>query len=220
MAVFYTGNTGRSTGPHLDFRVWDVEKGGYVDPTRFTSALTSGGKGINQFTMTSPYGADRGSYIHEGVDYATEIGTPIEVKGEYLGTFNDGRGGITSQYAHKGDDGRFYDLLLMHGSDDNAVTMGGAKHDFDYGLLDDAEPIATALETPDTETMHRSEAKQRAQEYINRDRTAAEVVDSLGNNFGDMKSERLGAALAGAQEDIIEERMRKGMHPGTIRVLK
>lgn len=89
MATFYTGNTGRSRGPHLDFRVWDVEKGKYIDPTRFTSALSSGGKGINQFTMTDPYGKDRGSYIHKGVDYATEIGTPIDVKGTFLGTFND-----------------------------------------------------------------------------------------------------------------------------------
>ena len=217
MAIFYTGNTGRSSGPHLDFRVWDVEKGGYIDPTRFTNALTSGGKGINQFRMTSPYGADRGSYIHQGVDYATEIGTPIEVKGKFLGTFNDGRGGITSQYAHKGDDGRFYDLLLMHGSDDNAVTMDAAKHDFDYNLLGNDDPVTEIV--VDTNPV-RSEAKQRAQEYINRERTAAEVVSALGNDFGDMKSARLGAALAGAQEDIIEERMRKGMQPGIIRVLK
>ena len=217
MATFYTGNTGRSRGPHLDFRVWDVKKGRYVDPSRFTNALTSGGKGIDQFTMTSPYGADRGSYIHEGVDYATEIGTPIEVKGKFLGTFNDGGGGITSQYAHRGDDGEFYDLLLMHGSDDNEVTMSGAKHDFDYGLLGQEDPVTEIV--VDSNPL-RSEAKQRAQEYINRERTAAEVVSALGNDFGDMKSARLGAALAGAQEDIIEERIRKGMQPGIIRVLK
>ena len=71
MASFYTGNTGRSTGPHLDFRVYDVEGGGYIDPTPFSKYLSSGGKGLDQFTMTSPYGADRGSYIHKGVDYAT-----------------------------------------------------------------------------------------------------------------------------------------------------
>ena len=128
MATFYTGNTGRSTGPHLDFRVWDVAAGGYIDPSSFTSYLTSNGKGLDQFTMTSPYGADRGSYIHKGVDYATEMGTPIDVAGTYLTTFNDPGGGITSQYAIERD-GKKYELLLMHGNDQNTILSDGAKTD-------------------------------------------------------------------------------------------
>ena len=163
MATFYTGNTGRSRGPHLDFRVWDVEKGSYIDPTPFTKALSSDGKGIDQFTLTSPYGADRGSYTHKGVDYATEIGTPIDVDGQFLGTFNDGGGGITSQYAYVGDDGRAYDLLLMHGREGTETTMGSARTDFDYnslgmssseGLDPDADPLGT-----------RKAAKERAINY-------------------------------------------------------
>ena len=128
MATFFTGNTGRSTGPHLDFRVWDVEKGGYIDPMPFTSYLSSNGKGIDQFTLTSPYGADRGSYIHQGVDYATEIGTPINVNGTFLTTFNDAGGGITNQYAIERD-GKQYELLLMHGSDANKILTDGARTD-------------------------------------------------------------------------------------------
>ena len=82
MATFFTGNSGRSTGPHLDFRVYSHATGGYVDPSPFSSYVRSGEGGLNQFTQTSPYGADRGSYIHQGIDYATEMGTPIEVDGK------------------------------------------------------------------------------------------------------------------------------------------
>ncbi len=152
MASFYTGNTGRSTGPHLDFRVYDVEGGGYIDPTGFTGYLSSGGKGLDQFTMTSPYNADRGSYIHKGVDYATELGTKIDVDGSFLTTFNDKGGGITNQYAIE-KDGKKYELLLMHGNDQNTVLSDGA---ITNGLA------ATSKTTP---TPERAEAKTKAQNY-------------------------------------------------------
>ena len=152
MASFYTGNTGRSTGPHLDFRVWDVESGGYIDPTGFTGYLSSGGKGLDQFKMTSPYGADRGSYIHKGVDYATELGTKIDVDGSFLTTFNDKGGGITNQYAIE-KDGKKYELLLMHGNDQNTV------------LSDAAITNGLAATTKTTPTPERVEAKTKAQNY-------------------------------------------------------
>ena len=154
MASFYTGNTGKSTGPHLDFRVWDVDGGGYIDPTSFASHLSSGGKGLDQFTMTSPYGADRGDYIHKGVDYATELGTKIDVDGSFLTTFNDKGGGITNQYAIE-KDGKKYELLLMHGKDQNTVLSDAA---ITNGLA------ATNKTTP---TPARSEAKTKAQDYKN-----------------------------------------------------
>ena len=152
MTSFYTGNTGRSTGPHLDFRVWDVESGGYIDPTGFTGYLSSGGKGLDQFKMTSPYGADRGSYIHKGVDYATELGTKIDVDGSFLTTFNDKGGGITNQYAIE-KDGKKYELLLMHGNDQNTV------------LSDAAITNGLAATTKTTPTPERVEAKTKAQNY-------------------------------------------------------
>ena len=152
MASFYTGNTGRSKGPHLDFRVWDVESGGYIDPTGFTGYLSSGGKGLDQFKMTSPYGADRGSYIHKGVDYATELGTKIDVDGSFLTTFNDKGGGITNQYAIE-KDGKKYELLLMHGNDQNTV------------LSDAAITNGLAATTKTTPTPERVEAKTKAQNY-------------------------------------------------------
>ena len=129
MATFYTGNTGRSTGPHLDFRVWDVNKGGYTDPSRFTDRMMVGDKKLtDMFSVTSPYGADRGSYIHKGIDYATPVGTGITITGgNYLGTFNDKGGGITSQYGITDDDGNPFEILLMHGNKNNKITMEGAN---------------------------------------------------------------------------------------------
>ena len=150
MASFITGNTGRSTGPHLDFRVYDVETGGYVDPTGFTGYLTSGGKGLDQFTMTSPFGEDRGSYIHKGVDYATPLGTTIDVDGTFLTTFNDKGGGITNQYAIE-HDGKQYELLLMHGNDQNTVLSDGA--------ITDGTPSSGST------TPTRTKAKEKAKAY-------------------------------------------------------
>jgi hypothetical protein len=160
MATFYTGNTGRSTGPHLDFRVYSHRTGGYVDPTAFTSYVTSGDGGLDQFTMTSPYGADRGSYIHKGIDYATEIGTPITVAGgKYLTTWDDkGGGGITSQYEID-HDGEKYDILLMHGSDQNKILSQSAVTD---GV---SLSSFTPPETPQKPTDSQVEAKTRAKAY-------------------------------------------------------
>ena len=159
MATFYTGNTGRSTGPHLDFRVWSHATGDYVDPTPFTSYVSSGEGGLDQFTQTSPYGADRGSYIHKGVDYATEVGTPITVNGKYLTTWNDkGGGGITNQYEIEHDGGK-YDILLMHGNDQNTILSESAVTD---GV---SLSSFTPPETPQKPTDSQVEAKTRAQEY-------------------------------------------------------
>ena len=129
---FYTGASGRGTGPHLDFRIWDVEKGAYVDPTPYTSILTSGDQLVaDAFPMTSGYGMRThptlgGRRMHHGIDFGTPEGTPITVGGEYLGTWRDGGGGgIMSQYAFTGDDGRKYEAILLHGSDENRITGRG-----------------------------------------------------------------------------------------------
>ena len=137
MATFYTGNTGRSTGEHLDFRVWDVEKGGYTDPTDFTRYMTVGGKPLTeQFGVTSGYqpeGRTLGGVTrpHMGIDYGTPTNTAVDIAGgKFLTTFNDkGGGGITNQYGITGDDGRAYEILLMHGSDKNSVLSDGARTD-------------------------------------------------------------------------------------------
>ena len=43
-----------------------------------------------------------------------------------------------------------------------------------------------------------------------KDKYAAKVVEGFGNNFGEMKSSRLGDALKGAQEKIVKQRIDNG----------
>ena len=130
MAVFTTGNSGGSTGPHLDFRVWDVDAGAYIDPRPYTGMLQVGGKPLtDQFGVSSGYGMRThpihgDQRMHHGIDYLTPSGTQVSVPGAtYIGTTNDSSGGgITSQYGFKGKDGRKLEILLMHGDDGNKIT--------------------------------------------------------------------------------------------------
>lgn len=158
MASFYTGNTGKSTGAHLDFRVYDVEKGGYVDPRGFTNIMSVGGNLLtDQFAVTSGYGmrehpTDGGQKMHHGIDYGTPGGTKVDIDGTFLTTFNDAGGGITNQYAFERD-GRKYEALLMHGNDQNTV------------LSDAAITNGLAASDKSKPTPARAEAKTKAQDY-------------------------------------------------------
>ena len=182
MATFYTGNTGRSTGPHLDFRVWSHKTGGYVDPTLFRSYVTSGDGGLDQFTQTSPYGADRGSYIHKGIDYATEVGTPINVNGKYLTTWDDkGGGGITSQYEID-HDGEKFDILLMHGNNNNKILSKAAVTD-GVSLASSTPMTTTSAPTNTTPTTPQQEAVERTQNYANMSKAELDAAyDGMRND--------------------------------------
>ena len=162
MANFITGNTGISTAEHLDFRVYDPSTGGYEDPSAFTSYLTVGdNKDPFDFEITSGYQPDGRIHPvtgklkpHDGIDYGTPSGTSLNVNGKLLSTWNDeGGGGIMSQYLIDTDKGP-REILLLHGSEDNAVTGTGAITDYD---IDD-------LPTP-TATKTRGKAKEKAQAY-------------------------------------------------------
>ena len=234
MATYYTGNTGGSTGPHLDFRVYNPATGGYEDPSSYTSYLTVGGKPFN-YDVTSNYGmrthpihGDR--RMHHGIDYATPTGTAIDVNGTHLSTWNDsGGGGIMSQYLIKTDDGD-REILMLHGSDQNKITAKSANTTYDSSNLSAPAP-PTTLDSDNTETEEpslipidsddseapdrlqlRSTAKERAQEF--KAFSAGDVVKGFGNDFGSMKSSALGDALRGAQESIIQKRMDKGANFG------
>ena len=137
MASFYTGNSGSSTGEHLDFRVWDVAKGQYTDPTRFAGRMRVGDRKLtDDYGVTSNYGMREhptkgGQRMHHGIDYAPPSGTEVTIDGgQFLTTFNDkAGGGITSQYGITDEDGGKFEILLMHGNDKNKVLSDGARTD-------------------------------------------------------------------------------------------
>lgn len=122
-STFVTGNTGASTGPHLDFRVYSKSKGGYVNnPGDYTHLVTTGdGTSVAQaFQMTSPYGMRNhptkgGQRLHEGVDYATPEGTQLKVQGTLVDRKSEpGGGGNYNIYQHPTDPD--LELVLMHGA--------------------------------------------------------------------------------------------------------
>jgi len=91
-----------------------------------------------------------------------------------------------------------------HGDNSQSVFKGGT---FGTAPTVTNTGVATAMEDPATAI---------TKELVTRNKTAKEVVNSLGNDFGSMKSSRLGAALQGAQESIINQRMANGANFGTI----
>jgi len=170
--IFYTGNTGGSTGPHLDFRVYNPSTGKYENPSKYAQMLTSNGAAFNApvtsgFGMrTHPIHGDQ--RMHNGIDYATELDTAITVPGRFLSTWEDGGGGgIMSQYLVDTEDGQ-REFLLLHGSRQNEITGKGAVTDYSFTPGSAEEP--GSLETDVTkgdEVASRSEAVERAKNYQN-----------------------------------------------------
>jgi len=81
--VAKTGNSGISTGPHLDARWSD---GRPIKPGDLDEYLRIGGKLPSELTLTSGYGPRNAptagaSSFHKGIDLATESGTPIYATG-------------------------------------------------------------------------------------------------------------------------------------------
>ena len=171
MAAFITGNSGsRTTGDHLDFRVWDVNAGGFVDPRRFTNRMRVGDSLLtDRYDVTSGYGMREdpisgGQRMHDGIDYSTPAGTAVTIDGgNLLTTFNDPSGGVTSQYSITGDDGNPYEILLMHGSSDNqllsdaAVTDGRSLFNNNPSGVLPTAPSASATDPMDYDTMSKGE---------------------------------------------------------------
>jgi len=189
MPTFYTGASGTGTGAHLHFSVHDVAKGGYVDPTNFQDILMSGGKPLTgQFQATSPYGnrsapTAGASTFHQGIDYATPTGTPVNIQGgSYLTTFDDKKGGRINQYAFERD-GKKYEALLMHGSNQNTVLSPQA--------VTDGVSRYTGTAVPPTDTANKqSDAKERTTNYANMSKSALNAeYDKLRGGAGDAKTE-------------------------------
>lgn len=111
-----TGNTGGSTGPHLDVRWGDRSP---IKPEDVAGILRVGGKSLLDFPVTSPYGMRRhpihgDQRLHAGFDLGTPRGLPIEVAPgvQVVRKFYDeGGGGWVKEL--KATDGRILQLLHL-----------------------------------------------------------------------------------------------------------
>ena len=122
------------------------------------SFITSGGKPFD-YEVTSGFGmrthpihGDR--RMHNGIDYATPLGTQLDIDGRHLSTWEDsGGGGIMSQYLIDTEDGP-RELLFLHGSADNKITGSGAVTDYGSGPTKSSGPDKA------TEAVERAKAYQ------------------------------------------------------------
>ncbi len=80
---FLSGDTGDSTGPHTDFRVYNKKTKQFVNnPQDYAHLITTdSGAPISSFGVTSPYGPRSlfGRSFHNGIDYGTPIGTELNI---------------------------------------------------------------------------------------------------------------------------------------------
>lgn len=121
---FITGNTGTSTGPHVDARIFNRATNKYEDPSGVVDRyLSINGKPISQAApQTSGYGnrvhpVRGGLHFHAGLDFGAPAGTRVDVRGRFLGTsWDPGGGGYVSRYLIDGN----REIVLMHGSQQNA----------------------------------------------------------------------------------------------------
>jgi hypothetical protein len=91
-----TGNSGHSTGAHLDVRWGDKNPIATADADKY---LLIDGKAPSDFGVSSGYGATEGfrSSPHKGIDFRTPEGSSIQLQNgaTYAGTFTDPNGGGT-----------------------------------------------------------------------------------------------------------------------------
>lgn len=126
--VGVSGNTGRSTGAHLDIR---VSGGGRRLTDAELARFQAGGKNLSAYTKTSEYGSrvhpvTGKRHTHGGIDFKMPVGTPITTKVAIkdIKSFYDSKGGGYVQRILFAD-GLSVDLL--HQSPKAQGIKGGAS---------------------------------------------------------------------------------------------
>ena len=214
-----------STGPHLDIKF----KRGYGDQRAMSIPLSSkpglaqaamrvgpmSAKALIAYQITSGYGnaqrhrpnlAHRNHFALRASTTASVLAPTCSLQGEGRYSPENTVGVIYTKDA----DGNPYEVELTH------TKLGQASG----GVTDDGSPSVVHNPDEDGSFTPQVQAKERAQEFISRKRTAGDVVDGFGNGFDQMKSTALADNLRSAQEAIIQKRMDAGESFGSISVPK
>lgn len=146
----------------------------------------------------------------EGVDWKTRTGNLQNLlKGsgaEVIGP-NSGDSGHDTHLHLAAKDGIFklnqqqYDTLFGGNAGGNRATFAGFTP-ANTGEVETTDASGQKISTP------QQEAVERVQQY--KANTATDVVKGFDNDFESMKSNRLAKALAGAQVNIVQQRMDNG----------
>ena len=163
---------------------------------------------FSAYQITSGYGKRKAptkgaSTFHKGIDYGIGAGTNLFWQGHDTYSPENTVGVIYT----KDDNTILFLWWLTH------TKLGQASG----GVTDDGSP--SVVHNPDDDGSF-GQAKERAQEYITRKRTAGDVVDGFGNGFDQMQSTALADNLRSAQEAIVQKRMDAGESFGSITVPK
>mgnify|MGYP001387651653 CR=1 FL=1 len=117
---FIVGNTGTSTGDHLDYRVWDKAKGDYIaNPEKYSKYIsTADGKTLGDFPVTSPYGMrthpKHGDVrLHKGIDVGIPGGTELNINLPFVERKFDSEAGNMNIYQLPNEN---LELVLLHGA--------------------------------------------------------------------------------------------------------
>lgn len=198
--VGVSGNTGRSTGAHLDIR---VSGGGRRLTDAELARFQAGGKNLSAYTKTSEYGSrvhpvTGKRHTHGGIDFKMPVGTPITTKVAIkdIKSFYDSKGGGYVQRILFAD-GLSVDLLhqspkaqgIKGGSSTGIAKLDGMMSKLDSTYEKQAEKAAREQE------QNLAKAVELRKEYGTK---AQQIEADLAKKLEDIRSN---TALSASEKD-------------------
>lgn len=202
--VARTGNTGDSTGAHLDLRWGDGRPITKADADKY---FLVNGKAPSSFGVTSPYGPRSlfGRSFHSGIDFGTPAGSALSLTGgatmlRNLG--NTGAGGYAIEVMTP--EGVMKALHLMAGS---VMASGGTRAEVRASKVTGTEQLdlqqATALRALSEQTLA-ERAEKTVQIYVEQNTSAIRERIAAISDENEINRERFRLQMEGYKPEQIE----------------